>query len=109
MPPSERIFLKCFSGLRHPLFTVDQSSVLLGHLACELFLVQVLLALARSGHPSSHLDVLVNAAGDAAGHEGPQLLEMLTPTDAGKLLMCLEQIIEEGGLLAEEVEGDEED
>lgn len=66
--------------------------------------LQVLLALARSGHPSHQLDLLISAAGDAAGREGPQLLELLTPADAGKLLTCLEQVIEEGGLLAEGVE-----
>lgn len=69
-------------------------------------LLQVLLALARSGHPSSEFDLLIDAAGDGASREGPQLLELLTPADAGKLLVCIEQTIEEGGLLGEGVEGD---
>uniref|UniRef100_A0A383W6C1 Uncharacterized protein n=1 Tax=Tetradesmus obliquus TaxID=3088 RepID=A0A383W6C1_TETOB len=46
-------------------------------------------------------DALISAAGDAAGREGPQLLELLSPGDAGKLLVLLEQAIEEGGLLEE--------
>jgi hypothetical protein len=61
----------------------------------------VLLHLAGTGHPSSQLDALINAAGDAAGREGPQLLGLLSPGDAGKLLVLLEKAIEEGGLLEE--------
>jgi hypothetical protein len=61
----------------------------------------VLLELARAGHPSSQLDALISAAGDAAGRDGPQLLALLSPGDAGKLLVLLEQAIEEGGLLEE--------
>lgn len=63
--------------------------------------LQVLLNLARAGHPSSQLDVLISAAGDAAGRDGPALLELLSQGDAGKLLVLLEQAIEEGGLLEE--------
>uniref|UniRef100_A0A383W4J3 Nuclear pore complex protein n=1 Tax=Tetradesmus obliquus TaxID=3088 RepID=A0A383W4J3_TETOB len=62
---------------------------------------KVLLELARAGHPSSQLDALISAAGDAAGRDGPQLLGLLSPGDAGKLLVLLEQAIEEGGLLEE--------
>lgn len=63
---------------------------------------KVLLNLARAGHPSSQLDVLISAAGDAAGRDGPALLELLSPSDSAKLLVLLEQAIEEGGLQEEE-------
>lgn len=71
--------------------------------AC-LCLLQVLLELARSGHPSLELDVLISAAGDAGGRDGPQLLELLAPPHAAKLLACLELINEEGGLMLEAVQ-----
>jgi hypothetical protein len=66
-----------------------------------LLSLQVLLQLAGAGHPSSQLDALISAAGDAAGREGPQLLGLLSPGDTGKLLVLLEKAIEEGGLLEE--------
>ncbi|KAF8067307.1 SRL1 [Scenedesmus sp. PABB004] len=62
---------------------------------------KVLLELARAGHPSPQLDRLVLAAGDAAGRDGPGLLALLSPGDAGKLLARLELAMEEGGLLEE--------
>lgn len=71
-----------------------------------LLCLQVLLELAQSGHPSSQLDALISAAGDAAGRDGPQLLGLLSPGDAGKLLVLLEQAIEEGGLLEEGEDAD---
>lgn len=55
--------------------------------------LQVLHALVALGHSSPLLDTLLSAAADAAGPEGPQLLDQLTPPDAAKLLARLQAIL----------------
>lgn len=58
--------------------------------------MQVLLELAKAGIASRQLDELVAAAGDAAGRDGARLLTLLAPGDAGRLLVTVEQVLEEG-------------
>lgn len=57
----------------------------------------MLLELAKAGITSRQLDELVATAGDAAGRDGPRLLALLAPGDAGRLLALVEQVLEEGG------------